>query len=152
MEGYTKYSIAVQKNTVVLYIQIGKDVQDLWTDTERKREREKERKREGGRKEGRGEVLQRQKNFQVMLFLMISNIHNLELCEDQNTGKAYNQSYRKQANKRPFFLWLKFLKAFLKYKKSVLFILITTIFYCYSFFWQDKSHEFSNPAVLSPAK
>lgn len=30
--------------------------------------------------------------FKKCFFLMISNIHNVELCEDQNTGKSYNQS------------------------------------------------------------
>ena len=42
-----KYTIAVQRNGVILYVPIGKDVWDLWTDMERKK------KREGGREGGR---------------------------------------------------------------------------------------------------
>lgn len=46
VEGDTKYTIAVQKNGVILYVPIGKDVQDLWTDMERNEKRERGKKKE----------------------------------------------------------------------------------------------------------
>lgn len=82
-----------------------------------------------------------------MFFLVISNIHNFELCEDQNTGNSCKQSELENTGKQKIFLCLNFFKALLKYKKAVLFVLITTAFYCYSSSWQDKSPEVSNPAV-----
>ena len=66
---------------------IGKGVQDLWADAERS-------------KASCPETF-----LQVLLDVMISNIHNLELYEDQSTGKPGNQSQRKQANRKPFYGW-----------------------------------------------
>lgn len=47
---------------------------------------------------------------------MTSNIHNVELCEDQNTGKPYNQSYRKPATKRPYLSIIEVLSLFKIYE------------------------------------
>ena len=81
---------------------------------------------------------------------MTSNIHNGELCKDQIQENLIIRVIENQQLKDLIFLSLEF-SAFLKYMKSVLLILIATVFYCYSSSWQDKPHEFSNPVVLSPA-
>ena len=47
---------------------------------------------------------------------MTSDIHNVELCEDQNTGKAYNQSSRKPATKRPYVSIVEVLSRFKMYE------------------------------------
>lgn len=38
VESHAKYSTAVQRNAVILYILTGRHVQDLWTDAKRNRE------------------------------------------------------------------------------------------------------------------
>lgn len=85
VESYTKYSIAFQKNAINIYIQIGRDVQDY-------------------------ELMQKEGKLSRYIFksnalCFAQYIHNLELYEDQNTGKPGNQSKLEKTSKveNPFY-------------------------------------------------